>query len=85
MTRLKRCRLNVMHVYEPRLSAEQRRAEAATFRRALKALGRTRPEIIEVESGAPGSAIREEAGRHRMVVLGAYAEASRSSVVWTAA
>jgi glycosyltransferase involved in cell wall biosynthesis len=81
MARHKRIRLNVMHVYEPRLSVEQRQAEARTFRRALKALGRTRPEIIEVESGAPGSAIRDEAGRHRMVVLGAYAEANRSSVV----
>jgi glucosyl-3-phosphoglycerate synthase len=70
-----------MHVYEPRLSPAQRQAEATTFRRALKALGRTRPEIIEVESQAPGAAIRDEAGRHRMVVLGAYAEASRSSVV----
>lgn len=81
MARHRRCRLNVMHVYEPRLDADQRQAEAATFRRALRALGRTRPEIIEVDSGTPGSAIRQEAGRHRMVVLGAYAEASRSSVV----
>ncbi|MEP7104247.1 MAG: glucosyl-3-phosphoglycerate synthase [Chloroflexota bacterium] len=81
MARHRRTRLTVMHVYEPRLSAEDRQAEATTFRRALKALGRTRPEIIEVESGTPGAAIREEAARHRMVVLGAYAEASRSSVV----
>ena len=81
MARQRRTRLTVMHVYEPRLSVEHRQAEAATFRRALTALGRTRPEIIEVESGAPGAAIREEAARHRMVVLGAYAEASRSSVV----
>ena len=58
MARQRRARLTVMHVYEPRVRAEQRQAERATFRRALKALGRTRPEIIEVESGAPGAAIR---------------------------
>jgi len=81
LSRQRRARLTVMHVYEPGLSPGSRTAEAATFRRALKALGRTRPEVLEVESTAPEAAIRTEAARHKMVVFGAYAEAARSSVV----
>jgi glucosyl-3-phosphoglycerate synthase len=81
LSRSRRAKLTVMHVYEPGLSPESRMAEASTFRSALKALGRTRPEVIEVESTAPEVAIRAEAARHRMVVFGAYAEAARSSVV----
>jgi glucosyl-3-phosphoglycerate synthase len=70
-----------MHVYEPRLSEAHRREESARFRETLKAIGRTRRRVIEVESGTPGAAIRDEAANHRMTVIGAYAETARSSVV----
>ncbi len=76
-----RAQLTVMHVYEPRLTSAQRREEAERFRLALKSIGRARRRVIEVESGTPGAAIRAEAERHRMVVLGAYADTARSSIV----
>jgi glucosyl-3-phosphoglycerate synthase len=70
-----------MHVYEPRLSGAHRGEEAERFREALKSISGTRPRVIEIESGAPGAAIRQEAVHHRMTVLGAYAQTARSSVV----
>src|SRR5581483_1155111 len=81
LARQLRAQLTVMHVYEPRLSEQQRREESMRFRRAMRSLGRMRKRVIEVESGAPGAAIRQEAERHRMVVLGAYAETAHSSIV----
>ena len=81
LARMHRAPLTVLHVYEPRLTPERRREEAERFQDALKVLGRMRRRVVEIESATPAAAIREEAGRHRMVVLGAYAEAARSSVV----
>ncbi len=81
LARSRRAGLTVMHVYEPRLSPEQREAERRQLREALRVLGRQRRQVIEIESSTPGAAIREEAARHSMVVLGAAAEAARTSVV----
>ncbi len=81
LARNRRATLTVMHVYEPRLSAEQRAEERRRFEDALQVLGRQRRQVIEIESGTPGAAIREQAEKHSITVLGAYADATRSSVV----
>ncbi len=73
--------LTVMHVYEPRLSSEQRLEDRQRFEEALEVLGRQRRQVIEVESGTPGAEIREQAEKHGLTILGAYADTARSSVV----
>src|SRR5207247_2007732 len=50
------------------------------FRSLLRKIGR-RAHVIEVESSQPSEAITQEGLKYGVVVLGAYAEASRSSVV----
>jgi glucosyl-3-phosphoglycerate synthase len=76
----RRLRLTVMHVYDPRLPKDRRDRESRQFRTLLRKIGR-RARVIEVESSQPSEAITQEGLKYGVVVLGAYAEASRSSVV----
>jgi glycosyltransferase involved in cell wall biosynthesis len=76
----RRLRLTVMHVYDPRLPKDRRDRESRQFRGLLRQIGR-RAHVIEVESSQPSEAITQEGLKYGVVVLGAYAEASRSSVV----
>src|SRR5439155_23678199 len=73
-------RLTVMHVYDPRLPKDRRDRESKQLRTLLRQIGR-RARVIEVESSQPSEAITQEGLKHGVVVLGAYAEASRSAVV----
>ena len=76
----RRLRLTVMHVYDPRLPRDRRARESRQFRSMLRRIGR-RAHVIEAESSQPSEAITLEGLKYGVVVLGAYAEASRSSVV----
>ncbi len=77
----RRVPLTVMHVYDPRHAPERRQRESRQLRGLLDGFGRLRHRLIEVEDPRPSDAIRREARRHAVIVLGAYAEAARSSVV----
>lgn len=72
--------LTVMHVYDPRQSAERREREARHFHQLLRR-AEGRPRALEVDSPSPGQIIDREGHAHAVVVLGAYAEATRSSVL----
>jgi glucosyl-3-phosphoglycerate synthase len=75
-------RLTVMHVYDLRhQSPERRRRECERFHDLLQGLHQRNLEVLEVDSRAPSQAILEEAQRHQVTVLGAYAEVARSSLV----
>jgi glycosyltransferase involved in cell wall biosynthesis len=76
----RRVRLTVMHVYDPRLPKDRRDRESRQFRELLRRLGR-RAHVIEVESSQPSEVITQEGLKYGVVVLGAYAEVSRSAVV----
>lgn len=80
VARSRRVPLTVMHVYDPRQTAERRRRETRQFRELA---GQAGPEasVIEVESAQPSEKITEEGRHYGVVVLGAYAEANRSAVV----
>ena len=73
--------LTAMHVYDPRHSLDRREREARQFRELQRELGRRRVRVIEVESSRPNQAILAEGQRHGVVVLGAWAEATRSPVM----
>jgi glucosyl-3-phosphoglycerate synthase len=76
----RRLPLTVMHVYDPRHPPERREREARVFRELVGGLGR-KARILEVEATQPSQAIADEGMRHAVVVLGAFAELNRSSVV----
>ena len=76
-----RSRLTVMHVYDPRQSPERRAREARQFRELYAQGGRRRLRTLEVDAARPGEAIAAEGQRHAVVVLGAWAEVTRSPVM----
>lgn len=76
----RRVPLTVMHVYDPRLPRERRERDSRQFRELLRRMGR-RSQVMEVESSQPSEVITKEGLKYGVVVLGAYAEVSRSAVV----
>jgi glucosyl-3-phosphoglycerate synthase len=73
--------LTVMHVYDLRhSSAERRRRECESFHELLNG-HRDRVNVLELDSRNPNQTLLEEARKHEVVVIGAYAEVSRSSMV----
>jgi glucosyl-3-phosphoglycerate synthase len=76
-----RAPLTALHVYDPRHSPEKREREARQFRDLLRELNRDDVQVVEVESAQPNQVIAEEGRRHGITVLGAYAAATRSSVL----
>ena len=74
-------RLTVMHVYDPRHTPDRREREVKQFRELSRDLGRRRLRTVEVESSRPNQAITAEGRQHGVVVLGAWAAATRTPVM----
>ena len=73
--------LMALHVHDPRHSADRRDRESRQFRELLQEFGRPLLEPVEVIATNPSQAIMEAGRRHGVTVLGAYADATRSSVL----
>jgi glucosyl-3-phosphoglycerate synthase len=73
--------LTALHVHDPRHSDGQRDRESAEFHELLREFDQCRIEPVEVVSQNPSQAITEAGRRHGVTVLGAFAEAARSSVL----
>jgi glucosyl-3-phosphoglycerate synthase len=74
--------LTVMHVYDLRhTSVERRRRECERFHELLEGFHHADYQVLEKDSRNPSHTILEEAQRHQVVVLGAYAEVARSSLL----
>ncbi len=74
-------RLTALHVHDPRHSDGRRERESRHFHELLEEFGSRRIEPVEVVSPNPSQAITEAGRRHGVTVLGAFAEAARSSVL----
>jgi nucleotide-binding universal stress UspA family protein len=72
--------LTALHVHDPRHTDARRQEESRRFHELLEEFGR-RVEPVEVISQNPSQAITEAGRRHGVTVLGAFAEAARSSVL----
>jgi nucleotide-binding universal stress UspA family protein len=77
----RRVALTALHVHDPRHSNSRRQRESHEFHELLEDFGGHGLEPVEVVSQNPSQAIREAGGRHGVTVLGAFAEAARSSVL----
>ena len=77
----RRTHLTVMHVYSARLNGERRSRETRQFKRLLQRVRGIDLRVLELEAVEPHKAIATEGRRHSVVVLGAYAEAARSSTL----
>jgi glycosyltransferase involved in cell wall biosynthesis len=77
----RRVPLTALHVHDPRHSDDRRERESHLFHELLLDFGRRRVEPVEVVSQNPSQAITEAGRRHGVTVLGAFAEAARSSVL----
>ena len=77
----RRAEITAMHVYDPRHTADRRERERRTFRELQQELGHRRVRELEVESTRPNQAITAEGQQYGVVVLGAWAEATRSPVM----
>src|SRR5262249_12086286 len=73
--------LTALHVHDPRHTDDRRERESEQFHELLLEFGRRRVEPVEVVSQNPSQAITEAARKHGVTVLGAFAEAARSSVL----
>jgi glycosyltransferase involved in cell wall biosynthesis len=73
--------LTVMHVYSGKYDRERHAREVAQFRRLLRRVRGVDLRVIELEGTEPNRAIAREGKNHAIVVLGAYAETSRSSTL----
>jgi glucosyl-3-phosphoglycerate synthase len=74
--------LTVLHVYGGRGNGTERRArEARQFKRMLSRVRGVDTRLVELEGLEPHRAIAEHGRHHSVVVLGAYAEAARSSTL----
>ncbi|HEY4026335.1 MAG TPA: glucosyl-3-phosphoglycerate synthase [Candidatus Dormibacteraeota bacterium] len=72
--------LTALHVHDPRHTDDRRQRESHRFHELLQEFGH-RVEPVEVISQNPSQAITEAGRRHGVTVLGAFAEAARSSVL----
>jgi glycosyltransferase involved in cell wall biosynthesis/nucleotide-binding universal stress UspA family protein len=77
----RRIALTALHVHDPRHSDARRQRESNEFHELLEEFGRRRVEPVEVVALNPSRAITEAGRRHGVTVLGAFAEAARSSVL----
>jgi glycosyltransferase involved in cell wall biosynthesis len=77
----RRVALTALHVHDPRHSDDRRERESQEFHELLTEFGRRRIEPVEVVAVNPSLAITEAGRRHGVTVLGAFAEAARSSVL----
>jgi nucleotide-binding universal stress UspA family protein len=74
--------LTALHVHDPRHSDARRDRDSVEFHELLREFGeQRRVEPVEVVSQNPSQAITEAGRRHGVTVLGAFAEATRSSVL----
>ncbi|TMC06632.1 MAG: glucosyl-3-phosphoglycerate synthase [Chloroflexi bacterium] len=73
--------LTALHVHDPRHSDGRRDRESVEFHELLREFEVKRVEPVEVVSQNPSQAITEAGRRHGVTVLGAFAEAARSSVL----
>src|SRR5262249_56861490 len=77
-----RCvRVTALHVHAPRHSVEKQQRESRDFRQMLREVSRRRIQPVEVVAATPSQAITDAGRHHGVTVLGAYADASRSSVL----
>jgi glucosyl-3-phosphoglycerate synthase len=81
LTRSSRVPLTALHVHDPRHSGERRQRESRQFHELLREFAQPGLEPVEVISPQPSQAITEAGRRHGVTVLGAYADATRSSVL----
>jgi glucosyl-3-phosphoglycerate synthase len=77
----RRAPLTALHVHDPRQSDDRREQESRGFHELLEELGGRRIERVEVVSIDPSQAITEAGRRHGVTVLGAFADAARSTVL----
>jgi glucosyl-3-phosphoglycerate synthase len=77
----RRAEITAMHAYDPRHTADRRERERRQFRELQDELGHRQVRVLEVESTRPNQAITAEGQRYGVVVLGAWAEATRSPVM----
>jgi glucosyl-3-phosphoglycerate synthase len=77
----RRTPLTVLHAHDPRQSPARREQDSRQFRELLDEFGRRKVRAIEVASTQPSAAIAEQGRRHGVTVLGAFAGATRSSVL----
>jgi glycosyltransferase involved in cell wall biosynthesis/nucleotide-binding universal stress UspA family protein len=73
--------LTALHVHDTRHSDDRRDRESRLFRDLVLAFARPGLEPVEVIAASPSQAITEAGRRHGVTVLGAYADATRSSVL----
>jgi hypothetical protein len=73
--------LTALHVHDPGHSDDRREQESHRFRELLLEFDQGRFEPVEVVSLDPSQAITEAGRRHGVTVLGAFADAARSSVL----
>jgi len=73
--------LTALHVHDPHHSNARRDRESVAFHELLREFEERRVEPVEVVSQDPSQAITEAGRRHGVTVLGAFAEAARSSVL----
>lgn len=77
----RRVALTALHVHDPRHSEERRVRESRQFHDLLGQFERRRLERVEVAAINPSQAITEASRKHGVTVLGAFADAARSSVL----
>jgi glucosyl-3-phosphoglycerate synthase len=73
--------VTALHVHDPRHSDDRRRRESRQFHELLVEFGADQVDRVEVISPNPSQAITEAGARHGVTVLGAFADATRSSVL----
>src|SRR5262249_60419211 len=70
-----------LHVHAPRHSVDKQQRESRDFRQMLREVSRRRIQPVEVVAANPSQAITDAGRDHEVTVLGAYAAASRSSLL----
>jgi glycosyltransferase involved in cell wall biosynthesis len=73
--------LTVLHVYNGRHNGERHARESHQFKRLLQRVRGVEMRVVELQGVEPNRAIAEHGRTHGVVVLGAYAEAARSSTL----
>ena len=76
-----RARVTALHVHDPRNTPEKQERESREFHQMLSEVSRRPIKPVEVVAANPSQAITEAGRHHGVTVLGAYADASRSSVL----
>ncbi|HKF76607.1 MAG TPA: glucosyl-3-phosphoglycerate synthase [Candidatus Dormibacteraeota bacterium] len=77
----RRTPITALHVHDVRHSEERRARASRQFHDLLVELGTRRVEPVEIVSVNPSQAITDAGRRHGVTVLGAFADAARSSVL----